>query len=231
MKKKITAIALIVAMLAIAVVGGSLAYFTDEDDAQNTFAVGNVSIKLDEAPVTYDSDTYLWTADMAAERVQANDYENLYPGAVLPKDPTVHNTGSMDAYVRVKVTVTGYQYWVKLVSLKGTNQPNSQEYLTLLVDQLGEGWTVTDIKGNLPGGDIEYTLTYAGVLPAGESTTPVFTNVVIPTNFGDRNGYDSQDRVRSLMGIDKAFNINVVAEAIQAPTFADADAAWAAFDA
>ena len=41
MKKKLTAVALIVALLAVAVIGGSLAYFTDETDtAVNTFTVG-----------------------------------------------------------------------------------------------------------------------------------------------------------------------------------------------
>ena len=48
MKKKLTAIFLCVALVAIAVVGASLAYFTDTDDATNTFAVGNVTIKLIE---------------------------------------------------------------------------------------------------------------------------------------------------------------------------------------
>lgn len=49
MKKKITAIALIVAILAVGIIGGTLAYFTDTDDATNTFTVGNVSIALIES--------------------------------------------------------------------------------------------------------------------------------------------------------------------------------------
>lgn len=49
MKKKLTAIFLCVALVAIAVVGASLAYFTDTDEATNTFTVGNVSIKLIES--------------------------------------------------------------------------------------------------------------------------------------------------------------------------------------
>ena len=48
MKKKLTAIFLCVALVAIAVVGASLAYFTDTDKATNTFAVGNVKIELIE---------------------------------------------------------------------------------------------------------------------------------------------------------------------------------------
>ena len=49
MKKKITAIFLCVALVAIAVVGASLAYFTDTKSATNTFTVGNVKIDLLES--------------------------------------------------------------------------------------------------------------------------------------------------------------------------------------
>ena len=49
MKKKLTAIFLCVALVAIAIVGASLAYFTDTKSATNTFTVGNVKIKLIES--------------------------------------------------------------------------------------------------------------------------------------------------------------------------------------
>ena len=49
MKKKLTAIFLCVALVAIAIVGASLAYFTDTKSATNTFTVGNVKIKLLES--------------------------------------------------------------------------------------------------------------------------------------------------------------------------------------
>ena len=49
MKKKITAIFLCVALVAIAIVGASLAYFTDTKSATNTFTVGNVKIDLLES--------------------------------------------------------------------------------------------------------------------------------------------------------------------------------------
>ena len=49
MKKKITAIFLCVALVAIAIVGASLAYFTDTKTATNTFTVGNVKIELLES--------------------------------------------------------------------------------------------------------------------------------------------------------------------------------------
>lgn len=50
MKKKTILVAAIAVMLVAAlVVGGTLAYFTDKDNATNTFTVGNVDIKLFES--------------------------------------------------------------------------------------------------------------------------------------------------------------------------------------
>ena len=49
MKKKILAITLCVAMLAIMLVSGTLAYFTDTDAKTNVITVGNVSAKLYES--------------------------------------------------------------------------------------------------------------------------------------------------------------------------------------
>lgn len=49
MKKKIVTLCLVVALAAIAVVGGTLAYFTDTDTETNTFTVGNVEIDLIES--------------------------------------------------------------------------------------------------------------------------------------------------------------------------------------
>ena len=49
MKKKLTVIFLCVALAAIAIVGASLAYFTDTKSAKNTFTVGNVKIDLIES--------------------------------------------------------------------------------------------------------------------------------------------------------------------------------------
>ena len=46
MKKKLLAIGLAVAVLAVTIVGMSIAYFTDTDEETNTFTVGNVSIDL-----------------------------------------------------------------------------------------------------------------------------------------------------------------------------------------
>ena len=47
-KKKILTLALVIALLATAVVGGSLAWFTAEDEVRNEFTVGSIDIELVE---------------------------------------------------------------------------------------------------------------------------------------------------------------------------------------
>ena len=89
MKKKIIAVCLIVAMAATAVVGGTLAWFTDDEVATNTFTVGNVDITLTEPN---------WTS------TGSQDAPEVYPGEPLAKDPTVKNDGANPCFVRIKVT-------------------------------------------------------------------------------------------------------------------------------
>ena len=48
MKKKILSLCLVLALAAVAIVGGTLAYFTDTDEATNTFSAGGVAIDLIE---------------------------------------------------------------------------------------------------------------------------------------------------------------------------------------
>ena len=88
-KRKILALALTVAMIAILAVGGSLAYFTDKEEATNTFTVGNVNITLTEPN---------WEGE------GKEDAPEVYPGEALAKDPIVTNVGSNPCFVRVQVT-------------------------------------------------------------------------------------------------------------------------------
>ena len=84
-KKKTLSIALAASLAAVAVVGSSLAYFTDKDEKHNTLTIGNVDITLTEPK---------WDAE---------EVEDLYPGEAVAKDPTVENTGKNPAFVRIKV--------------------------------------------------------------------------------------------------------------------------------
>lgn len=112
MKKKILALCLIVALAATALVGGTLAYFTDTGDVKNTFTMGKVDITLDEAKVGNDG-----KALTGEERVGENNYTptNMVPGYVFDKDPTIHvEKGSEDSYIFLDVIINKYSslFWV-----------------------------------------------------------------------------------------------------------------------
>ena len=91
MKKKLVSVFLVVALVAIAAVG-TLAYFTDKEEASNVFTMGNVDITLTEPA---------WSGTDASTGEQ--DAPEVYPGEALAKDPTVTNIGKNPCFVRVKV--------------------------------------------------------------------------------------------------------------------------------
>jgi len=135
MKKKLTAIFLCIALVAIAIVGASMAYFTDTKEATNTFTVGNVKIDLIESryhrvgmensgdtsipdPTTtvsdmkyVDNNTKAFTdAEIKEDAENYANYigtrgQNMVPGRGVAKCPYVVNTGNNDAYIRIRVMV------------------------------------------------------------------------------------------------------------------------------
>ena len=97
MKKKILAFTLCATMLAIAVVGGTLAYFTDTDAQVNTFTSGNVAIDLFE---DFGDNSGIAKLLPATGSAQAGTLKNG-----VEKEVYVENTGSEDAYVRVHIAI------------------------------------------------------------------------------------------------------------------------------
>lgn len=83
-KRKIMLLAAVVSMMAILLVGGTLAYFTAEDKAENVFTMGNVDIELEE---------------------EFEQNSSLMPGLDIEKKVWVENTGSLPAYVRVHIAI------------------------------------------------------------------------------------------------------------------------------
>lgn len=255
MKKKITAIFLCVALVAIAIVGASLAYFTDTDSAKNTFTVGNVKIQLLESSLHREnagvangatSDSELWS-DVAKEgtgntskykagdtfytdaqiEADAAQYScediKLNPGQSYHKMPYVKNTGNNDAYIRIRVMIPANLDTAILNSSMYTTTALNNKEFTYAYDNSG---TVDrdGIKYNV------YTFTRIDTLAPGELTywnvwgtihmDADVTNEEIEGLFGEGKAY-----------ADGTFPVLVEADAIQADGFADATAAWVAFDA
>ncbi|MGN0784260.1 MAG: SipW-dependent-type signal peptide-containing protein [Candidatus Aphodomorpha sp.] len=223
MTKKALTILLAISLVALLAAGGAIAYLTSTDSVKNTFTVGNVKIVLDEAKVTKGNDG-TWTA--GTDRVKANDYGTVYPGAELPKDPTVHNTGANAAYIRAEVNVSNaLNIFADLYPDAPTiGQDGYKDMLLRIVDPLGSGWSIVDVtfgdtmdysSGRF---DAKFILKYDAALASGESTTPMFTKVIVPTAMQSGREYLFKE-------------ITVTAQAIQADGFASWEAAFAAYDA
>lgn len=92
MKKKILSLCVVMALAVTAIIGGTLAYFSDTDAQTNTFTTGNVEIDLWED---------FGTNTGSEELIPAVDEDVDY----IEKEVYVTNTGSEDAYVRVHIAV------------------------------------------------------------------------------------------------------------------------------
>lgn len=213
-KKRFVAILLCVTLVALAAIGATFAYLTDTKTVDNTFTMGNVAIKLDETNVN----------DPTGDRVTSNAY-SVYPGAVVKKDPIVHNTGKNAAYIRATVNVSN---WMNLV---GAYYPDFKETfpndgykaaLNLLVGELGKGWSVVGVEAGdtftIGQFDAKFILKYEGTLAAGADTTAMFQTVTIPAGIDNAN-------------TDSFKEVKVVAQAIQADGFETWEDAFAAYDA
>lgn len=118
MKKKIFALCIIVALVATAVISGTLAYFTDTADATNVFTVGNVKIELTEPN---------WLAN-------GEEADDVYPGEALPKDPTIENIGANPCFVRIKVT------GLDCLKNAGLSAEDVAYRTNYVIGDLGEDW-------------------------------------------------------------------------------------------
>lgn len=213
-KKRFVAILLCVTLVALAAIGATFAYLTDKATATNTFTFGNVDITLDETDVK----------NPEGDRVTGNEY-NVYPGAVVKKDPIVHNVGKNGAYIRATVNVND---WMNLCAAYypefgiAFGQKGYEASLNLLVGELGEGWSVVGVTAGdtftIGQFDAKFILKYDGILASGKDTTAMFEKVIVPTGLDNGNAYEFS-------------GVKVVAEAMQADGFDTWEAAFEAYDA
>ena len=273
MKKKITALCLCVALLAVAVVGASLAYFTDTKSATNTFTVGNVKIDLIEsryhrqgsgssgdtsipAPtqtangMKYVSDgaTIFTDEEIKADAAKYSVYigergKNMVPGKNIAKSPYVINTGANDAYIRIRVMVPSAANNDFVAVTDGgviTNQWCSSSFSTgEFIDGKGGGWDNAPAidKASVTKDGVTYdvyTFTRTEPLKAGAMTEwNVWNYVGIGKNVTNADIEKAIEKGVITTTETGALSLNVLvqADAIQAEGFADAAAAFAAFDA
>ena len=273
MKKKITAIFLCVALVAIAIVGASLAYFTDTDAATNTFTVGNVKIDLIESRyhrqgsgssgdttiptpnqtasgMKYVSDgaTIFSDDEIKADAANYSAYitergKNMVPGKNIAKSPYVINTGANEAYIRIRVMIpsdANRDYWqarsggviesqfCTTAITSGEFMHNDKTTYNPFIDASGKGY----VDENGVKYDV-YTFIRTEPLKPGEMTEwNVWNYVGIADEATSANVQKAIDKGAILVSADGTMTVNVLvqADAIQAEGFANAAAAWAAFD-
>lgn len=207
-KKKVVLTLLCAALLVFASVMGTMAYLTSTDTATNTFTVGNVSIKLDEAKA--NTDGTLVTGDEAG-RVKANTYK-LLPGHTYNKDPMVTVLkGSESSYIKLNVVVT-----------------KSAELDAIGVDLLktfkgydSANWIYKGNTEDTTANTRTYEFWYKETVAAPNADVALdalFDQIVVP-------GTITNAQLATIEGM----TITVNAHAIQADGFADAAAAWAAY--
>lgn len=253
MKKKLTAIALVVALLAVAVIGGTLAYFTDTDSAKNTFTVGNVKIDLIEQEKTEQG-----LVDFVQDKLLVPGKSN--DGNAVSKIVTVKNTGKNDAWVWVDLKIPAYlvsseyptnesknalhwnsygcfnveynsgNYW-KLATSDGIVDADHKVTDTDMVAVEDGLWYDYKYVGRETIGEVEYVVIRTkmqNTLPAGKVSLPCLAQVYMDwrvTTDGDKFILPGGDPI----GVDASWEIIVNAYAIQKDSFNTVDEAIAAY--
>ena len=239
-KSKALLLTLCAVLLVAASVMGTMAYLTSNDTVTNTFTVGKVAIKLDEANVGTDGKV------IDATRVKENSYK-LLPGGTYTKDPTVTVLdGSEESYVRMKVTfnnaaqiiamctdpdfadeITGVENAFPLIRMVNFVEANAAKWNGLVPDNMTEAEEMLGNTKYFVYDKATDTLTYyfyyteTVAAPDGDvKLATLFDSITVPEWVTGEQ----------LAKLDK-FQITAVAEAIQAAGFEGVDAAWAAFAA
>lgn len=238
-KSKALLLTLCAVLLVAASVLGTMAYLTSSAEVENTFTVGKVEIKLDEAKVNADG-----IPVEGAARVQANSYK-LMPGTTYTKDPTVTvKAGSEESYVRMKVTfnnateiialctdpefadeVTGVENAFPLIRMVNFVKANAAKWDGIIPDNMVETEDMLAMPKYFAYDKTADTLTYYFYYKATVSGTN--GDVVLPVLFDSIKvpEHVTGEQLKALNN----FQITVIAEAIQAGSFADAADAWSHF--
>ncbi|MBQ5321013.1 MAG: hypothetical protein J6K88_02960 [Oscillospiraceae bacterium] len=209
------------ALIAGGAIAGTIAYLTSRDTITNTFSVGNVEIKLDEAKVDLQGKPLDENGNVVediedAYRHNAGNKYHLIPGQSYTKDPTMTVLkNSEESYVRMLVTINCYNALQQIYN--GEFLP--QYFVNGWDNNI---WTTTKnivVSGDKATYEFRYYKTVSGE-NSDLDLEPLFTSFIVPSEF---NGSD----LKAL----ENFEITVEGNAIQKIGFDNADSAWAAFDA
>ena len=200
-KKNILMVLLSLCLIAVIAVSGTLAYFTDSTQAQqNVFTLGKVNIDLYEQDET----------DGTPITSGGIDYSGVVPGDSLVKIVTVTKTDdSQDCYVAIKVTagipdayatVTGRELHEILQLV--LDEVDGDVWSPIFLNAAGQAVTQTEAE-KVPVGTVAILFGRTGALSDSEDEATLFSEVTIPTEWGNEIG-------------DGQFTLSVEAYAVQA---------------
>ena len=212
MKKKLLIMSVAMVLVCAFAVGMTLAYLTSTDEVVNTFTVGNVRIKLDEAAANPDGSLV-----PNADRVKANSYK-LIPGHTYNKDPMVTVLeGSESSYIKMTVTFS------KSRELDAIFAPTGADLTSIFKGYDSTNWickgNTEDASANTRTYEFWYKETVAAPT-ADVALDALFDSITVP-------GTINNAQLRTIEGM----TITVNAYAIQADGFQTPEAAWAAYNA
>ena len=209
MKKKLMTVLALVLVIAMSV-AGTYAYLTSADKVVNTFTVGDVQIKLDEAKANPDGSLVA-----NADRVKANSYK-LLPGHTYAKDPMVTVlAGSESSYVKMTVTFT------KAAELDAIFAPNGANMTSIFNGYDSANWIYKGNTKDTENNTRTYEFWYKDTVEAPDADVALdalFDSITVPGNI-----------TNTQLATIKGMTITVNAYAIQADGFSTADAAWEAY--
>lgn len=208
-RSKPLVLALCAVLLVVGTILGTVAYLQDTASVVNTFTVGNVHLKLDEAVVDEKGEP-------TGGRTESGNAYHLLPGETYTKDPTVTVLkGSEESYVRMMLTLNCAS------ELDAIFAPNGAVLTEIFKGYDATKWEYVDVtRGN--DNTITYEFRYFETVKPEKDTDLVldalFDTVIVPNTM-------TGEQLATIADL----KITVEAHAIQAAGFANADEAWAAF--
>lgn len=168
--KNMKAAVLAVAMIAVMMIGGISAYFTDGDTATNTFTVGKISLDLQEPN---------WDESKATDTT---------PNQTIKKDPQILNDGINDEFVFLEVIVP----YANVVVANEDGSKNAAADTELYSYTVNSGWVEIGTTKNTADKTVTHLYVYGtgdkcAALMAGEKTGSLFDTVTFANIVEDQN--------------------------------------------
>ena len=240
MKKKILSLCLVLALAAVAIVGGTLAYFTDTDAETNTFSAGGVAIELIEQERGENglqdfTQNKVLMPIVGSAQGEKDEYGQPIAKNYVDKMITIENTSKSDAWVRAYFAMpaaldVGYETFNAGLNILHFNFGNKVAEDGTITTTYGNEWIWKNAEGNwnyfetnIDG--VDYNVYYADYyrpLAAGETTEQFVSGVYLDKNVDMEDGkyvIERNGEKTVIEGFDGSAKCPVFAVAVQKAGF------------